>query len=158
MQQNEDKPQSCFILVAEDDEQDFFLLQRAIERSGLPHRIFQVRDGHEVIEYLEGQNGYADRELFPQPDLLILDLKMPRMNGFDVLETLRKEARFADLPVVVMSGSDVPSDAEHARRLGARDYYIKSFNPEGAREAILDISRKFLEHGHCGQQLPIWIE
>src|SRR2546421_3667757 len=92
------------ILVAEDDDEDFYLLRCALATSRMRLLLCQVRNGKQVMEYLEGLSVYHDRNRFPEPDLLILDLKMPIMDGFDVLAALRRCPHFANLPVVVMSG------------------------------------------------------
>ena len=132
------------ILVAEDDDEDFYLLRRALAKSRLRLMICQVRDGKQVMHYLDGLSVYRDRVRFPQPDLLILDLKMPIMDGFDVLAALRKSPRFCELPVVVMSGSNIRDDEATAMALGASGFYVKSTNPQQARKTLAQIARKWL--------------
>src|SRR5689334_13298827 len=80
---------SKVILVADDDENDVVFLRRAFAKSGLLHTIIHVSDGHKAIEYLLGEGIYADRKSNPFPDLLLLDVKMPKTDGFDVLATLQ---------------------------------------------------------------------
>src|SRR6185436_18985237 len=96
------------VLVAEDDPSDAFLLQRAFAASGVPAVLHFVRDGQEAIDYLGGEANYANREAHPLPDLLLLDLKMPRLNGFDVLAWLRQQPGLRRLPVTVLTSSDQP--------------------------------------------------
>jgi len=114
------------ILYAEDNEDDAFILQLAVKRAQVPHKLYCADDGEVVISWLKGEGDYANREKYPLPDLLILDLKMPRMSGFDVLEWLRENPTFHALPVVVMSSSDDPSDIKRSGELGAAKYVKKS--------------------------------
>jgi len=84
-----------------------------------------VHDGQEAVDYFGGKGRYADRSAHPLPALLVLDLKMPRMNGFDVLAWLAKEPDFKHIPVVVLSSSANELDVNKARQLGAREYFVK---------------------------------
>ena len=95
------------MLLADDSADDRLLIARALKALGTVKLIFTLEDGHEVIAYLEGQGPYADREKFPTPDLLLLDLKMPRVNGFEVLEWLRKHKSLKPL-IAVLSSSEIP--------------------------------------------------
>ncbi len=113
------------ILVAEDEESDRFIIKLAFDSAKLLHPLVTVRDGKECVDYLSGLAPFADRALHPMPALLLLDLKMPRMDGFDVLTWLASRPELQDLPVFVLSSSSADSDIEKARRLGARDYFIK---------------------------------
>jgi CheY-like chemotaxis protein len=113
------------ILVAEDEPTDAFILRQAFLKSGLPARLEIVRDGQEAVEYLDGEGPYADRNNYPLPRLLLLDLKMPRMTGFDVLAWLSEKPQFNELPRVVLSSSSHESDVRRALDLGALDYFIK---------------------------------
>lgn len=113
------------VLVADDDENDIKLLQRAFQKTGINVPITSVCDGEEVIQYLHGDKRFADREAFPIPALLLLDLKMPRTNGFEVLEWLRTQAGLKRLLVVVMTSSDEPQDIDRAYDLGANSYVKK---------------------------------
>ncbi len=109
------------VLVADDDENDVLLLRRAFQKAGLCHTIIHVRDGQEAINYLAGVGANAK----PPPGLLVLDLKMPCLDGFDVLAWLQNRQERPSLPVVVFSSSGLPMDKEKAERLGAHDYLVK---------------------------------
>jgi CheY-like chemotaxis protein len=113
------------VLVADDDENDIRLLTRAFLRTGINVPMKWVRDGEEAIQYLQGDKPFADREAFPLPILLLLDLKMPRTNGFEVLEWVRKQAGLRRLLVVVMTSSDEPQDVDRAYDLGANSFLKK---------------------------------
>jgi two-component system, response regulator len=116
------------ILLAEDDPSHAELLRRAVEQSGVGCRLDIVHDGVEAIEYLFATGGYADRDPRDPPDLILLDLKMPRMNGLQVLQVLRRtrghdQRRFS--PVVILTGSENDRDIAEAYRLGAQSYICK---------------------------------
>ena len=113
------------ILLAEDDENDIFLMGRAFDRAGLPNPLFVVRNGQQVIDYLAGTGDYAQRDKFPLPGLVLLDLKMPWMDGFDVLKWLRTHSQFDTLPVVVLTSSKLQIDVDKSRQFGVYDYRVK---------------------------------
>ncbi len=112
------------ILLAEDDETQRVILRLAIERARLPNPVIEMRDGEEVVNYLEeaSDGGALGRSL---PALLLLDLKMPKMNGFEVLSWVRSHSQFSGLPVVMLSNSDQEKDIQAARALGVDDYFVK---------------------------------
>jgi CheY-like chemotaxis protein len=116
---------SGHLLVAEDDPTDAYFFQRAFRRAGLPVVLHFVRDGQEVIDYLQGAGPFADRAAHPLPQLLLLDLKMPRLSGFDVLGWIRKQPNFSNLQVVIFSSSDETKDINRAYGLGANWYLVK---------------------------------
>ena len=114
------------ILIAEDDDNDLVFLLMAIKEVCLDHPVITVRNGAEAIDYLAGEGAYCDRAHCPFPLLLLLDIKMPMRDGFDVLAWCQRIARPEDLPIIVLSGSDLPQDIEAARSLGAAAYRVKS--------------------------------
>ncbi len=119
------------ILVAEDDPSDVLLLKRALSKAGLQAPIHFVQNGEEVIDYLQGEKPFDDRAAYPLPNLLVLDLKMPRLNGFEVLEWLRRQAELRSrMLVVVFSSSFDPEDVSLAYTLGANSYLVKPHNSE----------------------------
>lgn len=114
------------ILYAEDDSNDAFILRMALKRSGLGLTLFVIEDGQAAIDWLSGKGIYGDRGKYPLPDILMLDLKMPRKSGFDVLQFARATESFKNLPVIILSSSGEEKDIVNARRLGATTYFVKS--------------------------------
>jgi len=112
-------------LVAEDDENDVFFLQRAFQQANIENPLHVVRDGQEAIEYLSGVGKFSDRTIHPLPHLFILDLKMPRKTGLDVLGWLQEQPELRCLPVVVLSSSAHRTDIERAYELGANSFVVK---------------------------------
>jgi CheY-like chemotaxis protein len=131
------------ILVADDDENDVFFLRRAFAKSGLLHTIIHVSDGQKAVQYLLGEGIYADRKSNPFPDLLLLDLKMPGIDGFDVLATLRSLPQL-DLPVVVFSTSSLLVDVQMAKKLGALDYMAKPADHDEMIKVALTLHERWL--------------
>ncbi len=116
---------SQFILLAEDDPNDVLLIQRAFQKAGLRNALKVTRDGGQAIDYLGGEGMYANRERFPIPFLLLLDLKMPGTDGFEVLQWVRKEPELKRLLVVVLTSSNLQADVDRAYELGANSYLVK---------------------------------
>jgi CheY-like chemotaxis protein len=113
------------ILVVEDDDSDFFLLERAFRKNNIENPIFRVKDGLEGLHYLQGSNEYADRTKFPFPDVVILDLKTPRMSGLELLAWIRDHPECRVVPTVIMSSSQQDVDVSKAYELGANTYFVK---------------------------------
>jgi len=113
------------ILLVDDDPNDVFLIQRAFQKMQLRNRVSVVSDGEEAIDYLSGEGNFSDRTRHPLPTLLLLDLKMPRKSGFDVLNWLRQRPGLKRLVVVVLTSSNQSSDVNRAYDLGANSYLVK---------------------------------
>ena len=141
------------ILVAEDDEADRFFINRAFTKAGIKHLVF-VEDGQEAIDYLGGEADYSDRAAYPLPDLMLLDLKMPRLNGFDVLEWLRKQPGLRRLLVTILTSSDQATDIDRAYDLGANSYLLK---PHGSHE-LTDLVNRLQRYWLELNQRPVTLE
>jgi CheY-like chemotaxis protein len=113
------------ILIGEDNEDDVFIMREAFRKAGAKHVFHVVCDGAEIVNYLKGEAAYGDRKQHPFPDILLLDLNMPRMNGFEVLEWLRHDDRCGRLMVHVLTASSRESDVERAYKMGANGYILK---------------------------------
>jgi CheY-like chemotaxis protein len=113
------------ILIAEDSEDDGLFLERAFRKIGMQNAVQILTDGQEVLDYLRGTGKYKDRREFPFPSVLFTDIKMPRVNGFQVLEWLRDHPECKVIPTIVFSSSAQPEDVEQAYKLGANAYFVK---------------------------------
>ena len=113
------------ILVAEDNQDDVVLLTLALKRANLTSSLTAVGDGLEALAYLNGEPPYADRVVHPFPDILLLDLNMPRMNGFELLERVRADSSCARLMAHVLTSSSRPTDVQRAYELHANSYTVK---------------------------------
>jgi len=113
------------ILIAEDNDDHVVLLRRALKKGAILNPIFVVNDGEEVVAYLKGEGKFADRYEYPLPGLLLLDLKMPKKNGFEVLQWIRQQPFLKRLRVVVLTTSDNPQDIDRAYELGANSFIVK---------------------------------
>jgi CheY-like chemotaxis protein len=113
------------LLVAEDNTGDVFLLTRAFAKAGGKLAVHYVRDGQEATEYLNGEGCYSDRHTYPFPDLVLTDIKMPRVDGFGVLTWVRDQPLMHRLPTVVFSSSFEPEDVSKAYDFGANSFLAK---------------------------------
>src|SRR5438046_1544463 len=123
-------PERAVILLAEDREDDVLLIRRAFARAQVTNPFFVVRDGEEAIEYLKGEGRYSNRAEYPLPSLMLLDLKMPRTDGFEVLKWIREQPDLRGLRVIVLTTSDHIRDANLAYQLGANSFLVKPFEFE----------------------------
>lgn len=118
-------PQTETILLAEDNEDHVLLIKRAFAKANLLNPLQVVNDGQEAMAYLQGHGEYADRSKYPFPALLLLDLKMPNRDGFEVLQWIRDQRNLPLLRVVVLTTSDRIFDMHRAYELGAHSFLTK---------------------------------
>jgi len=137
--------QKTRILVAEDSSIDCLLLQRAFERVGLSVELNFVSDGQAAIDFLSHEGDYKELPDNPVPDVLLLDLKMPRLDGFDVLDWLRDQPVLSRVPVVVLTSSDDPGDIDRAYDLGANSYLLKPSRSEKLDDLVRQIQTYWAE-------------
>jgi CheY-like chemotaxis protein len=116
--------QPSVVLLVEDSEDDIFFMRRAFQQAGLINPLHVVTDGQQAVAYISGLNGFGDRTRFPAPDFIFLDLKLPIMDGFEVLAWLRQQHK-SSLPVAVLTSSPEEVDRRRARELGASCYLLK---------------------------------
>jgi CheY-like chemotaxis protein len=138
------------ILLVDDDSNDALLVRKAAQKTleGIP--ISVVNNGQEAIEYLKGQGVYADRAKYPFPDIILLDLKMPVMNGFEVLRWVRAQPKLKRLPVIVLTGSVHEKDTKAAYEEGANSYLVKPANFNDLVETMRNVGDFWLG----GTKLP----
>jgi CheY-like chemotaxis protein len=117
--------QQRLILIADDDENDVLILTRALKKIGIGNPVRAVEDGVEAIAYLKGEGKYQDRTAFPLPGLIITDLKMPKVNGFEFLQWQKTQPTFSAIPSIVLSGSALRADITRAYELRANCYLQK---------------------------------
>jgi CheY-like chemotaxis protein len=141
------------ILLAEDDPNDQTLFCTAANKTHLDLRIHLVGHGQEVVDYLEGAGAYADRQAYPLPDVLVLDLRMPVMDGFEVLAWCQASACFRALPVVALSGSVDESWADRALAAGASRFFLKAFGLANWTAMVREVVG--LARGHGARSRPV---
>jgi CheY-like chemotaxis protein len=113
------------ILLVEDDEDDVFLMERALSKAKLDSPLYVAANGQEAIDYLGGNGKYADRTTYPIPGCVFLDLKLPFRDGFEVLKWIRNQSSLATIDVFVLTSSPEDLDRQRAEQLGAKAYLIK---------------------------------
>jgi two-component system, response regulator len=133
---------SLCLLIADDDENDYVLLNCAARRAQLPAQLSWVKDGLELLEYLRGEGGYRDSASYPQPALVLLDLNMPRKNGQDTLREIRRDAGLRSLPVVIFTTSKSADDIQLSYEAGANSFITKP--PEFQRLVeIIEVLKRY---------------
>lgn len=132
------------VMYVEDEENDAFLMQVAFNKAGLGPTLRVVGDGRAAMKYLTGDNGFQDRGRYPMPTVLLLDLNLPDISGFDVLAWLRSRDEFQALPVVIFSSSVREEDKQKARELGASEYLEKPISALRFGSVVERIREKWL--------------
>tara|TARA_R110002072_G_scaffold302999_1_gene490985 strand:- start:2337 stop:2795 length:459 start_codon:yes stop_codon:yes gene_type:complete len=126
------------ILIVEDLQPDARLIARSMKKARIINPLQFVTDGQQAIEYLSGEGNYSDRNTHPLPVLVLLDLKLPKRDGFEVLEWTRQQEGLKRLPIVVLTSSSRSPDVNRAYDLGANSYLVKPV--EG--DALVDMFRQ----------------
>jgi CheY-like chemotaxis protein len=144
--------QKHVLLHVEDDPNDVLLLQRAFKKAELPLTIHSVTDGDKAVAYLSGSGEFSDREKFPMPDLVLLDLKMPRKSGLETLAWIRNEAKMKRLIVIIFTSSRHDEDVSKAYELGANSYLVK---PVGS-DTLMELARLIHKYWiNVNERLPV---
>jgi two-component system response regulator len=134
------------VLVAEDDGNDRMLMKRAFSMANVAATFLFVVDGDETVAYLRGADQFSDRTRFPFPDLLLLDIQMPKRDGFEVLEWARGEGGCKTLPVIVFSSSHRNEDVHRALSLGANSYLEKTVSSSGYVAMARSLNSYWVRH------------
>ncbi len=132
------------ILLVEDNPDDEVLTVRALQKQPIANEIIAVRDGAEALEYLLGTGQYAGRDVSDCPTVVLLDLKLPKVNGLEVLRRLRASDHTKHTPVVVLTSSDDQRDISESYRLGANSYVRKPVNFDQFQEAVSHVQSYWL--------------
>lgn len=141
-------PESADVLLVEDSLEDLELISRALKKSGLGSRQHIARDGAEALDFLLGEGSRAHSGMKPQPRLVLLDLKLPKVNGVEVLQRLKQDERTRHIPVVVLTSSLEHVDVAQCYALGVNSYLVKSMDYEGLSMAVQATARYWLRLNH----------
>lgn len=133
------------VLLVEDNSDDVFAMKMACQRSGIPHQLKVAEDGDVAVNYLSGAGKFKDRTAYPFPDVVILDIKMPKRDGHEVLKWIRDQPVLKNLPVVMLTGSAQPPDVERAFELGVTSYLKKVSCPAEFGQAVRIILKYWLD-------------
>lgn len=140
------------ILLAEDSDDDIFLMERAFKKAQLTNPLNIVSDGEQALAYLKGEGAYADRDKYPFPALLLLDIKMPRMNGLEVLSAIRQDPNLRRLVVIFLTASNLEKDVNLAFDLQANSYLVKPSDTDGmvnTLDKVKDYWLRINQYPHC---------
>jgi CheY-like chemotaxis protein len=144
---------STTILMVEDDPNDVLFLKMALEAVGVQNPVVEAKDGRDALDYLSGKGPYTDRQRYPLPYLLLLDLKLPHLMGLDLLKWIRQRAELDCLIVIVLTSSANPSDIDAAYKLGANAYLVKPSSFEKLRALIQSLKDFWLLHNQPSSTL-----
>ena len=134
------------LLLVEDNEDDVFLMKRALKGAQVINPLHVVEDGQEAVNYLAGAGKFADRAAYPLPAVVFLDLKLPYISGHDVLAWIRRQKELESLVVIVLTSSNEASDLSRCYALGANSYVVKPPSPEQLEELANAFKWYWLEY------------
>lgn len=134
------------LLLVEDNEDDVFLMKRALQSARIVNPMRVVEDGQEALDYLGGSGKFADRDQYPLPAVVFLDLKLPFISGHDVLAWIRQQKEFESLVVIVLTSSNEAKDLSRCYSLGANSYLVKPPTPEQLEDLAKAFKWYWLEY------------
>jgi CheY-like chemotaxis protein len=132
------------ILIVEDSPQDLELALRALKKANLTNHIQVARDGVEALDFIFGEGLYAGRKMEDGPKVILLDLKLPKVNGLEVLKRIKSDVRTKAIPVVVLTSSKEQNDVVESYKLGVNSYIVKPVNFEGFAAAVQELGMYWL--------------
>ena len=132
------------ILLVEDNRDDVLLIERAVEKAGIVATRHVVGDGEAAVRFLANRGEFSDRDHFPHPTLVLLDLKLPRKSGLEVLKWIREQEQTRSLIVVVLTSSREGGDVQQAYAAGANSYLVKPISPQKMNELISTLALYWL--------------
>jgi CheY-like chemotaxis protein len=139
------------LMLVEDNEDDVFLMKRALKGANVINPLFVVEDGQEAVDYLAGAGKFADRTNYPLPAVVFLDLKLPFISGHDVLKWIRQQKDLDSLVVIVLTSSNEASDLSRCYALGANSYVVKPPTPEQLEDLAKAFRWYWLEYNQFEQ-------
>lgn len=134
-------PQNYPILMAEDNQDDIIITKRAWKKGQIKNDLYIVNNGEEALDFVFKRGSYADA---PTPAIMLLDLKMPRMDGFEVLESLKKSEQYKKIPIIVLTTSEREQDIKKAYNLGCNSYIVKPVNFENFIKSVIEIHKYWI--------------
>ena len=136
------------ILIVEDNEQDLALAQRALRKANVTNRIHVARDGEEALQFLFCEGPFAERKMEDGPKVILLDLKLPKIDGLEVLQRIKSDPRTKSIPVVVLTSSKEQNDVVETYNLGVNSYIVKPVNFEQFSETVQKLGMYWLLLNH----------
>jgi CheY-like chemotaxis protein len=134
------------LLLVEDNEDDVFLMKRALKDARVINPLYVVEDGQEAVDYLAGTGKFRDRQSYPLPAVVFLDLKLPLVSGYDVLAWIRRQKELESLVVIILTSSNEASDLSRCYALGANSYLVKPPRPEQLEDLAKAFKWYWLEY------------
>lgn len=133
------------ILIAEDSDEDFFTLNRALKKAGLANDIYRCIDGEDILDYLYNRGKYGDKKMYSLPNMILLDLNMPKKDGKEVLEVIKKDSKLCNIPIIVLTTSIDEHDIAKCYAMGANSYIQKPVNFERFMEMVKQLKNYWFE-------------
>jgi len=147
---------SLIILMADDDEDDCLLAKKALEQSGLTARLKFVKDGEELIDYLCGAGSHGYDNESPKPDIILLDLNMPKMNGIEALKAIKSHSDLCHIPVIILTTSKADHDICDSYAFGASSFITKPASFNGLVETMEIIKKYWFEVVELPKKHAVW--
>jgi two-component system response regulator len=132
------------LLLIEDSPNDAELILRALKKNNLGNSIAHLKDGEEALEYIFAKGRYANRKIEDRPKMILLDLKMPKVNGLEVLKAIKSDERTSAIPIIIMTSSKEDSDIAESYKLGVNSYVVKPVNFENFSKAAAEVGYYWL--------------
>lgn len=136
--------QKVDIIMVEDNASDAELATRALKKSNIVNGVLHLKNGEEALEYIFAEGKYTERDLRETPKIILLDLKMPKVSGLEVLRTLKSDERTKAIPIIILTSSSEDKDIREGYKLGANSYIVKPVGFESFLKAVSDIGLYWL--------------
>lgn len=139
------KQQPITMLLAEDDNDDRYLISEALDESGVENQLFIVENGEDLLDYLHNRGKYSSKEEFPRPGLILLDLNMPRMDGREALAKIKKDPDLKRIPIVVLTTSQAEDDIQETYDLGITGFITKPMTFSGLVDIMKSVGNYWFQ-------------